>query len=81
MIKSGPNPELAKSLRAAREQAGLSQIFLAVRGGIALGTVHLAERAGLISSRTLAAYSRALGVEVDVLLGHKPPAAPNGVPR
>lgn len=67
MIRN-PDPNLARVVEATRKQQGLTQVKLAARTGLALGTITRAE-AGFASTRTLNVLSRALGMPVDELTG------------
>jgi transcriptional regulator with XRE-family HTH domain len=63
-------PSSTNPIRLARDRAGLDQIAVALRARISLSTLRLAER-GIASTRTRAAIARALGIDVDALLGRK----------
>lgn len=54
-------------LRAARERARLTLAELAQRAGIALSTLHLAERHGVVSDETAARIAAALGLKAEAL--------------
>jgi transcriptional regulator with XRE-family HTH domain len=62
MSKSAPivDPQVA---RQKREALGLSQVRLAVRTGLSLGTVGAFERTGHATPRTLRRLAKALGVD------------------
>jgi transcriptional regulator with XRE-family HTH domain len=62
-----PNEKQPNPLRAARERAGLSQFQLAVRAGLHLATVGLAERGARVSPETSAKLAAALGVTAEEL--------------
>ncbi|MFT3836397.1 MAG: helix-turn-helix transcriptional regulator [Myxococcaceae bacterium] len=57
-----PNP-----VREIRNRVGLSQVQLAVKSGVSLSTLRLAEL-GLASGRTLEALARTLEVTVEQLV-------------
>jgi transcriptional regulator with XRE-family HTH domain len=58
------------ALRAARLRAGLSQVQLAAKAGIALATISNAERAPeMLSDRTARRVARVLGVAPEQLRG------------
>jgi transcriptional regulator with XRE-family HTH domain len=61
MHNSNRNP-----VRLAREQAGLSQVQLAIRSRRSLSTIRNAEQ-GLATTQTLAAIATVLGVDVHTL--------------
>jgi transcriptional regulator with XRE-family HTH domain len=61
MHTSNKNP-----VRLAREQAGLSQVQLAIRSRRSLSTIRNAEQ-GLATTNTLAAIAMVLGVDVHAL--------------
>jgi transcriptional regulator with XRE-family HTH domain len=57
------------ALRVARVRAGLTQVQLAARAGLALATINTAERApGLLSDRTARLCAAVLGVTPEDLL-------------
>ena len=64
------DPKLARVIQGARIKAGLTKYRLAIRSGLSLGTVRLAEQ-GIASTRTLAVLARAFGVSVDELTGRR----------
>jgi transcriptional regulator with XRE-family HTH domain len=64
----------ANPIRSARERSGLTREQLAVKAGLSLSTVYLAERAGLVSEATAAKLARALGVSAKELLAARPEA-------
>lgn len=49
-------------VRALREERGLTQLQLAVKAGLSIQTISLAERAGLVSAATAARLAEALEV-------------------
>lgn len=67
-------PGLAERLALLRKARSLSQQVLATRAGISIPRLRDAERFSTATTETLNLVARALGVEVDVLLGRK--AAP-----
>jgi len=64
------DPKLAGVIQGARIKAGLTKYRLAIRSGLSLGTVRLAEQ-GIASTRTLNALATALGLTVDELTGRR----------
>jgi transcriptional regulator with XRE-family HTH domain len=62
-------PPAAQALRAARKCKNLSQFQLAVRTGLSLPTISLAERTGYFSERTAERLAAALEVPVESLRG------------
>lgn len=68
---------LAERLVTLRRAAGLSQQVLATRAGISIPRLRDAERFSTATTETLNLLARALGTDVDVLLGRK--AAPDTV--
>jgi transcriptional regulator with XRE-family HTH domain len=50
------------ALRAERVRRGMSQLDLALKSGVSLGTVSLAERSGRISKSVAARFAAALGI-------------------
>lgn len=69
---------LAERLVTLRGAAGLSQQVLATRASISIPRLRDAERFGAATTETLNLLARALGTDVDVLLGHKPAPAGGG---
>ncbi len=67
-------PGLAERLASLRKARDVSQQVLATRAGMSIPRLRDAERFGTATTETLNLLARALGVEVDVLLGRK--AAP-----
>ena len=61
-------------VRQAREQAGLSQVQLAIRSHRSLSTIRNAEQ-GLATTQTLAAIAKALGVDIHSLRHIETPEA------
>jgi transcriptional regulator with XRE-family HTH domain len=61
------NLAVSRALRLLRKREGLSQLALAVRAGVSLNTVSLAERSGRLTERTAERFATALGVTRDVL--------------
>lgn len=60
-----------QGIRDRRRRLGLSQMKLAQRAGLALGTVSLAER-GLLTARTARKLARVLRCQVSDLLAPEP---------
>ncbi len=60
------------ALRAARLRVGMSQVNLAARTGLSLGTIANAERAprDMLSERTAQRCAQILGVKPEELLGY-----------
>ena len=56
------------AVRSARERAGLSREQAAVKAGLSLTTLYLAERAGLITAATAAKLAPVLGCSAIELL-------------
>lgn len=73
-----PN-EIARALRAARKRKSLSQVHLAVRSGLSLPTVSLAERSGHLTQRTAERLAAALDVPVESLWCSGTPPAVDAV--
>lgn len=63
---------LAERLVTLRGAAGLSQQVLATRAGISIPRLRDAERFGAATTETLNLLARALGTDVDALLGRRP---------
>lgn len=62
-----------RTLRRLRKRRGLSQVALAVKAGVSLNTVSLAERSGRITERVTGLLAQALGVDPAAL--HPPTAS------
>lgn len=67
-------PGLPERLLELREAAELSQQVLATRAGISIPTLSAAERFGVATTKTIGLLARALGTDVDRLMGRSPPA-------
>lgn len=65
-------PGLAERLVSLRHARGLSQKVLATRASISIPRLRDAERLGAATTETLNLLARALGTDVDVLLGRRP---------
>jgi transcriptional regulator with XRE-family HTH domain len=65
--RTAPQPEPVTPLRAARTRAGLTQLQLAVKAGLHLATVAIAERGARMSPETLRKLAGALGVPSEEL--------------
>jgi transcriptional regulator with XRE-family HTH domain len=65
-----PVPNVGRSVRALREERGLSQMALAVAAGLSLNAVARLEQGGIPDPRlsTVVAIARALGVTLDQLV-------------
>lgn len=50
------------AVRDARERAGVTQLELALRSGISVGTISVAERGGRLSARAAGKLASVLGV-------------------
>ena len=59
------NIAVSRALRLLRKREGLSQLALAVRAGVSLNTVSLAERSGRLTERTAELFAAALRVTPD----------------
>lgn len=68
------DPSIARAIEAARKQARLTKFKTAVRAGLSLTTVRLAEQ-GVATPRTLAALARVFGVTFDQLACNAVPQA------
>jgi transcriptional regulator with XRE-family HTH domain len=62
---------LAERLEVLRQAQRLSQQVLATRAGISIPRLRDAERFGAATPETLALLARALGMDVDTLLGRR----------
>jgi transcriptional regulator with XRE-family HTH domain len=71
-------PGLAERLTSLRRACGLSQQVLATRAGISIPRLRDAERFSAATTETLNLLARALGTDVDVLLGRKAAPAISG---
>lgn len=60
--------EIANGVRAARRRASLSQVALAAKAGVSVGTVSLAERGGMLSPTVADRLAAALGITVQEML-------------
>ncbi len=67
-------PSKTTRLQSARRRASLTQVQLAARAGIALSTLSLAERFGVLSKRTAEKIAAVLQVAVEDLLEPEPRA-------
>jgi DNA-binding XRE family transcriptional regulator len=65
-MKARANPAPTR-IRQIREERSIIREQLAVKAGVSLSTLYLAERAGLMSDATAAKVAAALGVSIEEL--------------
>ena len=63
-----PSEERGRFLRGLREVRGFSQVTLAVRSGVSLTTLSVAERTGFLTAATAQRLAAALEVKPEELL-------------